>query len=365
MTPKIILDAHLDIAMNHVCYGRDFRNPTWVTRRKENKFPGHPFDPIGVATVGLPDLILGRVAVICATLWAMPAHMPNIPLGDQKVVYETPRQAHDIAMRQLDYYHRLEDEDPHIKIIRTQADLDAVLATWTHDSPLENRQVGMIILMEGADPILEPQQVEEWYERDVRMVGPAWAQTRYSGGTAYPGGLSSLGHELLEHMADLNMIVDLSHLAEEAYLEVIDRYPGALLATHSNPRRFVNTDRHLSDDMIRRLAERDSVMGIVPYNVFLLQGWLSERDRKGDVSVSKVLDMIDHVCQVTGSSRHVGLGTDWDGGFGSDSIPVPFDSHIELWNMGDYLQKRGYSDEDVSNILSGNFLRILRQGLPA
>src|SRR5690606_8922892 len=104
--------------------------------------------------------------------------------------------------------------------------------------------------MEGADTILEPKQVEEWYERGVRAVGLAWMATRYSAGTGAPGKLSSLGRALLEVMASFNMILDLSHMAEDAYLEAVDHYPGVLIASHSNPRKFVNTDRHLSDAMI-------------------------------------------------------------------------------------------------------------------
>jgi membrane dipeptidase len=173
-----------------------------------------------------------------------------------------------------------------------------------------------------------------------------------------------LGRELLGVMGDLNMILDLSHLAEEAYFQAVEIYDGPLLASHSNPRRFVDSDRQLSDDMIRRLAERDSVMGIVAYNRFLKQGWKPETDKKSDVTVGVMLDMIDHVCQLTGSARHVGIGTDWDGGFGWESIPTPFDSHIDLWLMRDFLLKRQYSKSDVSQILSGNFLRILKQGLP-
>src|SRR5690606_9455364 len=120
----------------------------------------------------------------------------------------------------------------------------------------QHRQ-GLVLLMENADPILEPRQFEEWYERGVRIVGPAWEGTRYCGGTGQPGGLTAVGRELLEVMASFNAILDLSHMAEQSFLESLDLYEGILIASHSNPRRFRNTDRHLSDTMIRRLAERD------------------------------------------------------------------------------------------------------------
>ena len=358
--PKIILDAHLDIAMNHVAFGRDFLLPAWETQRREGKLPGAKFDNIGVASVGLPNLLLGRTGIVFATLWVNP--------GDKhfasSLIYESPRHAYELALQQLDYYHRLADSDDRIRLIRTQAELDVVLESWQDGQDFADRKLGIVILMEGADPILEPKQFEEWYERGVRIVGPAWQATRYSAGTGEAGRLTSLGYGLLEVMSSFNAILDLSHLAEFAFYEAIDNYPGALLASHSNPHRFSPSDRQLTDDMIRRIAERDSVMGIVPFNEFCQENWKSARDHKHDVTVSTVLDMIDHVCQVTGSARHVGIGTDWDGGFGWESIPVPFDSHIDLWKMGEYLHKRGYATSDIHNILAGNFLRILRQGLP-
>lgn len=358
--PQIILDAHLDIAMNNLAFGRDLRDATWVTRRREGKFPGAPYDKVGVATVGLPDMLLGRVGIIFATLWENPQASSLVPA----LSYETPEQAHALAQRQLDYYKRLADEDDRIRLIRDQAELDSVLASWQPDQAYEARKLGVVILMEGADPILEPKQTEAWYEQGLRIIGPAWQATRYSAGTGENGPLSNLGHELLAVMSDYNMILDLSHLAERAYYQALDEYPGPVLASHSNPRHFVNSDRHLSDDMIRRLAERDGVMGIVFFNIFLLEGWSASRDRKTDVSVNIPLEMIDHVCQVTGSAAHVGIGTDWDGGFGWESIPHPLDSHLDLWHMREWLAERGYPENDVQNILCGNFLRVLRRGLP-
>ncbi len=155
-------------------------------------------------------------------------------------------------------------------------------------------------------------------------------------------------------------------MAQEAFLEATDRYEGSLIASHSNPRRFSDTDRHLNDDMIRRLAERDGVMGIALYNRFLKNGWSrSSGSRKQEVTVSgQVVAAIDYVCQLTGSARHVGIGSDFDGGFGVQSIPAEMDTISDLNLIGPALLARGYPAEDVANILSGNFLRILRKTLP-
>jgi membrane dipeptidase len=279
------------------------------------------------------------------------------------VQYKTPQEAYQLGREQVDYYQRVVDETEKIRFIKTKSDLDAVLATWEANADPAKQQQGWVMLMENADPIVEPQQFEEWYERGVRLVGPAWEATRYCGGTGEPGPLTDLGRELLDVMGSFHALLDLSHMAELSFLEAVDRYEGYVIASHSNPRAFVNTDRHLSDQMIRRLAERDGVMGIVLYNRFLKQGW-QKPDGKEAVPFSIVLDAVDYVCQLTGSAAHVGIGSDFDGGFGAESTPEGIDTVADLWTFGDRLRGRGYSDDDIEAILGGNMLRKLRQTLP-
>jgi membrane dipeptidase len=249
-------------------------------------------------------------------------------------------------------------------MVQTTADLERVLGTWADGKTESDHRQGLVLLMENADPILEPKQFDEWYERGVRIVGPAWQATRYCGGTGQPGPLTKLGYELLRVMADYNAILDVSHMAEEACLQALDAYEGIVIASHSNPRKFRNTDRHLTNEMIRKLAERDGVMGIVLYNAFLMDDY-KKGDPKSKVPLSVVLDAIDMVCQLTGSSAHVGIGSDLDGGFGMEHIPEGLDSVTDLVKIGDGLKARGYSPADVEAILSGNMLRKLRQSLPA
>ena len=351
----IVLDAHQDIAYNYLKYGRDYRRSALVTRMQE---------PAGTeaATIGLPEALAGRVALIFSTLFVAPAESDWKPVGREKA-YKTPQEAYTFASEQLDYYHRLTDETDQIMLVTDNASLDAVLATWAPEADFTKRKQGLVVLMEGADPILEPRQFEEWYERGVRLVGTAWGATRYSGGTSAPGGLTAIGYELLEVMAGFNAILDLSHMAEQAFLESVDRYEGILIASHSNPRKFRESDRHLSDEMIRRLAERGGVMGIVLYNRFLSNTW-KKGDRKTDVTLDTVADAIDYVCQLTGSAAHVGLGSDFDGGFGSESIPAEIDTVADLLKIADVLRGRGYTEADIEAVMSGNMLAKLRQALP-
>lgn len=359
----IVFDAHEDIAWNALTFARDYTRAAHATRRLEAENGSHAPRVNGEATLGLPDWLLGRVGVVVGTVFVSPAHR-SFGAWDT-IIYRTPQEAYEQATRQVDYYQRFAGECEKIDLVLRQSDLDAVLRTWADGAELADHRVGVIVSMEGADPILEPKQVEEWFERGVRAVGLAWAATRYAGGTSEPGPLTDLGRALLEAMADLGMALDLSHAAEEAYLEALDRYEGVVIASHSNPRRFCPTDRGLSDMMIARMAERDGVIGIVPYNGFLKPGWRMGRDRKDEVRLADVAAAIDHVCQVTGSARHVGIGSDFDGGFGAGHIPEEFDTVADLWNIGKALAGRGYAREDVEAILSGNFLRVFRAALPA
>lgn len=356
--PLIIVDAHQDIGYNYMEDGRDFLKPALVKRQFEDNSP-EAVKHRGIVTCSLPEALMGRVGIIFATLYASPKFSP-LPA---KYNYETPIEAYQIAMTQLDYYKRLLDTDSRLSLIHDQSSLQQVLATWAEGTEFTDHKLGLVILMEGADPVIEPRQAEEWYEQGVRIIGPAWSETRYSGGTGRPGPLTPLGFELLDVMANLGMILDLSHMAEKAYLQAVDHYEGVAIASHSNPRHFVDRDRMLSDEMILRLAERDGVMGLVPFNRFMLSGWTYGTNLKEQVTIDHFVDMIDYVCQLTGSVRHIGIGTDWDGGFGAESIPTPFDTIADLWLLHDALQRRGFEAEHIQAILGSNFLRILSEGL--
>ncbi len=353
-----LVDAHQDIAYNTICFGRDYRRSAMWKRQQEQGTNIVALN--GTSTIGLPEAIAGRVAVVFATIFVAPQSRQPGPYS--AVEYSDPRTANQLGMQQLDLYHRLVDEDNRLKIIESQADLDTILATWEPETDVRKRVQGLVILMENADPIIEPKQFEEWYERGVRIVGPAWQASRYSGGTGMPGPLTHDGRRLLEVMSDMNAVLDLSHMAEQAFYEALERYEGPIIASHSNPRRFCDTDRHLSDDMILALSERDGVMGVVLANNFLKRGW-TKSDGKGDIPLDHVIDVIDHICQVTGSAAHVGIGSDFDGGFGAESIPYEMDTVADLWRFKAKLEERGFSEDDVSAMLSGNMLRKLRQGL--
>ena len=374
---RLIIDAHLDLAYNALVWRRDLRRAACFTREQEAGTAAQKHN--GYATVGWPDLVRGRVGIVFGTIFCQPGTHQMSPY---EVTYETPEEAHEQGMAQLDFYRRWEEQEPaRVKLIGNKRDLEEIVGEWlTGDGgretakpssvaasapprpPSLHRRIGIVPLMEGADPISEPKELERWYEKGVRIVGPAWDSTRYAGGTWQGGGITRLGRELLEMMAQFNVVLDVSHLSHRSLFDALDLFEGQhVIASHSNPHRFINTERHLPDQAIERIAERGGVIGVVLFNKFLKRDW---DGKKRDVSLDEVVRAIDHVCQVTGSADHVGIGSDFDGGFGAEATPREINTARDLHKVGDELLQRGYQADHVAQILHGNWLRMLRAALP-
>jgi len=361
----IIVDAHADIAYNMLRYGRDYTRSAAETRRLETGT--QTIEDNGDTLLGWDDYQRGQVAVIFATLFATPVRFRK--RGDEPQVYKNFDEAHDLYRAQLDVYHRLTDSIPDkFRLIASNHDLSLLLHHWQNPTPEETgHPVGMVILMEGAEGIRHPAELEMWHERGVRLIGPAWVGTRYCGGWREPGPLTDDGRKLLAAMADFNFTLDLSHMDERAAIEALDVYEGPIVATHANCAVLMpnsNTNRHLPDRIIEGIIERDGVVGIVPFNTYLKVGWETGKNPRADVPLDYVVNHIDHVCQIAGDSLHVGIGTDFDGGFGVQSVPPEIDTVADLQNLVSLLQSRGYSEADVTNILGGNWLARLQHDLP-
>jgi membrane dipeptidase len=359
----LIVDGHADVAWNAFTFGRDVMRSAFQTRELEHGSPIPEWN-LGQALVGWPEWLLGRVAVVFASLFAAPRRLQE--RAWDHVCYADADEAHRLLRKQLDFYERLVEHNPdRLALIRTLGDLEGVLAGWQGEG-LTGRRVGLVLMIEGADGVRQPDELPEWHARGVRILAPAWAGTRYAGGTGEPGPFTKDGRALLEAMAGLGMMLDLTHLDDSAVLEGLDTYPGVVLASHSNPRTLADSkspNRHLTDVAIRRLAERGGVMGIVPYNRFLKKGW-EFPDPRGGITLDSVQAHIDHVCQLVGDARHVGLGSDFDGGFGLESIPVGLDSVADLRLIGPVLEARGYEPTEALGVLGGNWLALLRRALP-
>jgi membrane dipeptidase len=382
----IIIDAHEDLAFNVMTYGRDYTRSVAESRQLEagTVVP----ERNGETLIGWPDWIAGGVGVVFSTLFATP--LKRMRDEWETVVYPDSETAYKLYRAQLDLYWKWAEERPELfALLRSRQDLDRLLAEWERfesgsaadatggslaggedaesTALVDAPPVGLVVLMEGADGVRSPEELPEWYEAGVRIIGPAWAATRYAGGTNEPGGFTEQGWGLLEWMAELGICLDLSHLAEQAALEALGEFQGEIVATHSNARALLKgyqfPDRQLSDEVILKLAERGGVIGIVPYSRFLKADWDPEQGRD-TVGIEAVVAHIDHVCQLVGDADHVGIGTDFDGGFGLDQVPNGLDSVADLRLIGEALQAYGYSDQAVEAILGGNWLKVLRRILP-
>ena len=362
----LIIDSHQDLAWNMLNYGRDYTRSVEETRRLEAGTIVPELN--GDSLVGWPEYQRGQVAAVFATLYVTPARKKTA--GDT-ILYADYDTAHRLYRDQITVYRRLTDSHPDkFRLITSTGELDSVIEHW--DRPSQNGQghpVGLLYLMEGADGIRSPHELSEWWDLGLRMIGLAWAGTRYCGGTGEPGPLTEEGRRLLAAMADFNFLLDLSHMDETAALESLDRYEGPVMATHANCAalmRDADTNRHLPDRVLRGLIERGGIIGVIPLNSFLKVGWLRKSgSRREEVSLDALIAHIDHICQMAGNAHHAGIGSDFDGGFGVQSIPPELDSIADLQVIASRLTGRGYSEADAANILGGNWLRFLREHLPA
>jgi membrane dipeptidase len=357
----IIVDAHEDIAWNKANYNRDYTQSVAQTRDRE-KDSSVP-KTVGQTMLGWPDWIKGNVGVVFATLYVSPCRHHY----GGGMCYHDEFEAHRFYREQLQFYHQLVAEHPDkFYLIKSRADLETGLSVWEQTAPTQ-RRVGLVVLMEGAEAVRHPAELADWVERGVRIIGPAWSGTRYAGGTGEPGPFTALGRDLLAEMARLGVILDISHLTDEGMLEAVSDYPGPLLASHCNARALIPDNdtgfRHLPDTVISRVAARDGVIGIVLPNDFVKNG-AKLTDPKAWVTLDDVVNHIDHMSQLVGHTRCIGLGSDFDGGFGLEHAPAELCSVADLPRFEEALTRRGYSAAEIEGILGGNWLNLLRKALP-
>jgi membrane dipeptidase len=360
----ILVDAHEDIAYNVLNFGRDYTRAAAETRRieKESHSPVPEYN--GETLLGWPDYQRGRVAIVFSTLFVTPIRRRE---GEwDKQAYADYDQAHQLYRGQLDVYHKLTDDHPDkFRLISSRADLDIILTHWATPG-YTNHPVGLVPLMEGAEGVRSPSELEMWWEWGVRLIGPAWAGTRYCGGTRDPGPLTDDGRALLNEMADIGFTLDLSHMDIQSARQSLSLYRGPIIASHANAAALLpgyEGNRQLKDEIIQGILERGGIIGVIPFSRFLSMEW-----KKGEVGENVTLDTlaahVDHICQIAGDARHVGLGSDFDGGFGLSSVPAGIDTIADLQKLGPVLKAKGYNDSEVAAVLGGNWLRHLQNTLP-
>jgi membrane dipeptidase len=358
----LIVDGHLDLAMNAVHWNRDLTRPLEAIRRREAAFTDKSDRGRGV--VALPEMRRGGVGLCLATQIGHSVAEQNPIPG-----WHSPEIAWAQTQAQRAWYEAMCEAGEMVQI-RTRGDLDRHVDLWKAASPEERARlpVGFVLHLEGADSLLTPAHVERAWEYGLRSIGPAhYGPGRYSPGTGESGPLEPRGRELLRQMETLGIALDLTHLTDEAFDEALERFQGPVWASHHNCRALVPYQRQLTDDQIRRIAERGGVIGAAFDAWMLIPGW--ERGKTTvettGVALRHVVDHIDHVCQLLGTSAHSAIGSDLDGGYGKEQCPGDLESIADLVKVADLLRDRGYSEADVEGIMQGNWIGMLRRALPA
>jgi membrane dipeptidase len=368
--PRLIFDSHLDLAWSAVFYNRDLTREVEEIRAREAGMTDERSR--GKNVLSLPELRRAGVAVCVGTLLARSGPAQTVPTGGYKrtdLDYAAPPLAYAAAHAQLAYY-RLLEEQGHLRMIRTARELDEHWAAYR--AAPQTSPLGLILSMEGTDPIVTPEQAREWHAAGLRAAGLAhYGRGQHAYGTGVSGPLSATGIELLRVMDELGMILDVTHLCDVSMSQALDYFDGPVLASHHNCRALVPGDRQLTDAQIRQIVERGGGGGGGGGDIgaaldawMLHTGWLRGQTRPDVVTLANLADHIDHVCQLAGDAHHAALGTDLDGGFGNEQTPIDLRLYRDLQKLGDILAGRGYSDRDIDAIFHDNWLDFFRRSLP-
>jgi len=353
----LIFDAHLDLAMNALEWNRDLRWTVNDIRKSEEGMTDKPDRAKG--TVSLTSMREGNIGVCVATQIGR-----YVKPGSELPGWNSPEQAWAQTQGQLAWYKAMEDDGEMLQI-RTSSDLESHLLSWKNRS--ENAPIAYILSLEGADSIISISHLEQAFNYGLRAVGPAhFGPGTYAHGTGSSGGVGIRGRELIKEIGRLGIILDATHLSDESFWETMTLYNGPVWASHNNCREFVPHNRQFSDEQIVELINRDAVIGVALDAWMMVPDWISGKSDplKMGVSLIQVINNIDHICQLAGNSLHAGIGSDLDGAFGKEQSPYDIETIADLQKIPALLSKKGYTEEDVENIMSGNFIRFLRKNLP-
>lgn len=357
MKRPFIVDAHLDLSMNALEWNRDLTRPLSEVRQREMFMKDKP--DRGKGTVCLPELRKGRIGLVVATQLAR-----CTPPGSTLPGWNSPQQAWAMTQAQLCWYREMEKLGELVQITNLQQ-LDEHLDLWDNTAIEDDKKpVGYILSLEGADSLVDINYLHTAYDYGLRALGLShFGPGRYAPGTKMEGSLTEKGVELLKEMNSLNLILDVTHLTDQGFYQVLDLYQGPVWASHHNVRKIVPNQRQLNDEQIKLLIDRGAVIG------GMLDCWAMDirfidtisDPWQLDIRLENLVDHWDHICQIAGNSLHIAIGSDLDGIFGTEQSPWDMNSIADLQKYQDILLKRGYKQQDIENIFSKNWLRFLRK----
>jgi len=353
---QFIVDGHLDLAMNALEWNRDLRWMVSDIRNNENGMNDKPDRCKG--TVSFPAMRDGNVFLCLATQIAR-----YVKPGSRIPGWNSPEQAWAQSQGQLAWYREMEDAGEIVQI-RNSEQLEKHIRHW--ENTQKKSPVGYVLSLEGADSIVSLKHLEKAFGYGLRVIGLShYGPGIYANGTDSTGGLSVKGRDLLKEIGRLGIILDASHLCDDSFREAMTLFDGPVLASHNNCRTFVPHNRQFSDVQIKELISRRAVIGIALDAWMLVPDWEHgiSTPQNRNVTLNLVLNNIDHICQLSGSSQYVAIGSDLDGAFGTEQSPVEIDTIADLQKIPLLLSENGYSETDIKNILSDNWIRFLKRNL--
>ena len=385
----LIIDGDYPMAYGGVDLDRDLTRPIEEVRsatERRSLIDGWPDEE---TMASLPEMRKGRIAAALVKIVARIRRPRSMIWG-----YRTGHGAYAAAQAQLAYYHVLESVGEG-RILTTSSQFAAHVQEWaaaTGDTPglhdqmgdkvvqpwrseYEGLPVGFIIGMEGADPILWPEQVHEWWEAGLRAINLShYGISTYSHGTGTgtEGGLFPPAKDLLREMEALGIILDITHVSDRSVREALDLFGGPVMASHQNCRAITPGERQQPDDILRQVIARDGVIGHSMDTWMLYRGgtdWANIPSRREvfpreAVTLDDLADHIDHVSQLAGNACHSAIGGDTDGQGGRDGAPYEIDTVADYQKLAAVLDRRGYSQEDIERIMFRNWQRFYEESLP-
>lgn len=349
----LMFDAHLDLAFNAVDWHRNLEESIDQIRDSESAMTelGR-----GTGTVSLPEMRKGELGICLATMFARLRQLTPSPYGNA-----TPEACYAVGMSHYSYYKAMERRGL-MRSIKTRDELARHVIDYQANP--NHAPLGYLLSMECADMVLDPDHIFEWYDRGLRAIGLThYGVNRYGGGTNSDQGLKVDARLLLRNMEQLKLPLDLTHLSDPAFEDAVDWFGGRVLASHQNARKFANWQRQFTDEQIKVVIQRDGVLGMA-LDAIMLQDGFVRGTTPPTVTLEGVADNIDHICQLAGSARNIGIGSDLDGGYGTEQTPADLKTIADLQRLPAILERRGYSANDIQGVMHGNWIRFFSETLP-
>jgi membrane dipeptidase len=356
-----IIDLHLDLAMNAMEWNRDLRLSVSDIRERERDAGLADKPDRGRGTVSLPALRQGGIGLVVATQIAR-VIAPGRPFAG----WQSPQQAWAQTQAQLAWYRAMEAEGEMVQVTN-RGELEAHLALWSDGRENLAKPIGFILSLEGADSLVDLSFLGKAHAYGLRAVGPGhYGPGRYANGTDSTGRMGAEGIALLREMDRLGMVLDVTHLNDDAFWQALDLFQGPVWASHNLCRSLVDHNRQFSDAMIRALVARSAIIGAAMDAWMIVPGWVrrSSTPEGMHCDLAAVARHVDHICQIAGNTDHVCIGSDLDGAYGKEQCPHDLETISDIPLLGERFMEMGYSDADRRALMMGNALRFLRAALP-